>query len=213
LLACSAATAGADTYPRQPGVDVWHYTFKLDVSDTSPEISGEATVDFRFTQAGLTTVALDLASAANGKGMTVRGVTSNGTAVQFAHAASVLRIQLPHPSVAGESQLFTIAYGGVPANGLRILKNKYGEWSVFSENWPNRAREWLPMIDHPYDKATSEFIITAPAAYQVVANGLLQSEVDRVDGRRTTHWKQPCRLRRGSTRWASSGSRCATSAT
>jgi aminopeptidase N len=61
---------------------------------------------------------------------------------------------------------------------------------VFSENWPNRAREWLPMIDHPYDKATSEFIITAPATYQVVANGLLQSEIDRGDGRRTTHWKQ-----------------------
>jgi aminopeptidase N len=30
------------------------------------------------------------------------------------------------------------------------------------------------MIDYPCDKATSEFIVTAPVHYQVVANGLLQ---------------------------------------
>jgi aminopeptidase N len=46
------------------------------------------------------------------------------------------------------------------------------------------------MIDHPYDKATSEFIVTTGAKYQVVANGLLQEETDLGDGRRRTHWKQ-----------------------
>jgi aminopeptidase N len=46
------------------------------------------------------------------------------------------------------------------------------------------------MIDHPYDKATSEFLITAPARYQVVANGRLEEETDIGDGRRLTHWKQ-----------------------
>ena len=29
-------------------------------------------------------------------------------------------------------------------------------------------------MDHPYDKASSEFIVTAPAKYQVVANGRLE---------------------------------------
>jgi len=46
------------------------------------------------------------------------------------------------------------------------------------------------MIDHPYDKATSEFIIIAPDKYQVVANGLLEETTDLGDGRRLTHWKQ-----------------------
>jgi len=46
------------------------------------------------------------------------------------------------------------------------------------------------MIDHPSDKATSEFMVTAPAIYQVVANGLLAEEVDIGDGRRMTHWRQ-----------------------
>jgi aminopeptidase N len=46
------------------------------------------------------------------------------------------------------------------------------------------------MIDHPYDKATGEFIITAPSQYQVVANGLLVEEVDVPTGQRRTHWRQ-----------------------
>jgi len=70
-------------------------------------------------------------------------------------------------------------------------RNKYGERTFFSANWPDKARQWLPMIDHPSDKATSEFLITAPARYQVVANGLLEEEIDLGDGRRLTHWKQP----------------------
>ena len=163
---------------------------RLEISDTTNEIAAEATIDLRFTASGLTAVAFDLASAANGKGMTVRSVTANGAPLQFSHAANVLRIQLPRASTADGSQRFTVTYHGVPANGLRFLKNKHGEWCVFSENWPNRAREWLPMIDHPYDKATSEFIVTAPSGYQVVSNGLLQSVIDRPDGRRATHWKQ-----------------------
>ena len=46
------------------------------------------------------------------------------------------------------------------------------------------------MIDHPYDKATGEFIVTAPGRYQVVANGLLVEELDLANGMRRTHWKQ-----------------------
>jgi aminopeptidase N len=68
--------------------------------------------------------------------------------------------------------------------------NKYNERAFFSWNWPDKAREWLPMIDHPSAKATSEFIVTAPDKYAVVANGLRQSEVSLGDGRKRTHWKQ-----------------------
>ena len=190
LILFTASFAYADTYPRQPGVDAWHYVFKLELSDTSPEIKGEATIDLRFTQAGITSVSLDLASAANDKGMTVTAVTSNGADLRYTHENGVLKIQLPRASAAGEHQVVTVAYHGAPASGLRLMKNKYGEWSAFSDNWPNHAREWLPTIDHPYDKATSEFLVTAPAIYQVVSNGLLLEENDLANGQRLTHWKQ-----------------------
>ncbi len=84
----------------------------------------------------------------------------------------------------------TVQYSGIPAEGLRLIKNIYGERTAFSESWPDRARQWLPTIDHPYDKATGEFIVTAPAHYQVVANGLLREELDLPGGLRRTHWQQ-----------------------
>ncbi len=182
--------AGADTYPRQAGVDVLHYVFRLTLNDDTDEITGEAMIDLRFASNSLSEVTLDLASAQGGKGMIVSSVTANATPLRFRHEADLLRITLDALAKSGERRQITVRYRGVPANGLRMLKNKFGERVFFSENWPNNARQWLPMIDHPYDKATSEFIITAPVKYQVVANGLLQEETDLGNGLRLTHWKQ-----------------------
>lgn len=189
-LSLSAAQAVADTYPRQPKVDAAHYVFQLTLNDDNDEIVGEAMIALRFTGAGVTEIALDLASASNGKGMTVESVTSGEAPVAFKHQADRLILSLSASPPVGERRQFIVRYRGVPANGLRMLKNKFGERVFFSENWPNNARQWLPVIDHPYDKATSEFIITAPVKYQVVANGSLQEETDLGDGRRLTHWKQ-----------------------
>ncbi len=51
LLAIAAAgSAWADTYPRQPGIDVLHYTFRLTLADDSDAIEGEATVGFRVLE-------------------------------------------------------------------------------------------------------------------------------------------------------------------
>ncbi len=190
LLLCLCLAALADTYPRQPGIDALHYSFRLTLNDDNDEITGEATIDVRFVQSGLREVAFDLATPNSNKGMTVAEVLSNGSPVSFKHQADRLLLTLAAPAQAGERKQFLVRYRGIPANGLRMLKNKFGERVFFSENWPNNARQWLPMIDHPYDKATSEFIVTAPAKYQVVANGLLQEETDLGDGRRLTHWKQ-----------------------
>lgn len=201
LVACLAAitpvSLAADTYPRQPGVDAVHYVFRLSLGDQSNEITGEATVTVKFLQDGIRAVTLDLTSAADGKGMTVSSIRRGGSSdppsvapVTFTHAANRLLIALPSPSTAGQESSFTIQYTGVPAEGLRLIDNIHGERTMFSENWPNRARQWLPMIDHPYDKATGEFIVTAPSHYQVVANGLLVEEVDLPGAERRTHWKQ-----------------------
>ena len=180
----------ADPYPRQPGVDVQHYIFRVTLGDDSDAISGETTVTVRFVQDGLAEWALDLASPANGKGMTVTEVASNGAPVEYTHESDRLRIAIRPPSKAGELRQFSVKYHGLPAGGLLAVKNKFGDRCFFSVNWPDLAHQWLPTIDHPYDKATSEFLVTAPAKYQVVSNGLLEEEIDLGDGRRTTHWKQ-----------------------
>jgi aminopeptidase N len=122
--------------------------------------------------------------------MTVTAVTSAGRTVSFSHTADHLHLPLPAGSRAGEDVSFTIAYHGVPANGLRLLDNIHGERTAFSENWYHEARQWLPTIDHPADKATGEFIVTTRADYQVIGNGALVEQVDLGNGRRLTHWKE-----------------------
>jgi len=184
-----AAIVYGDTYPRQPGVDAIHYVFRLAIADGSDQIEGDATVTFKLA-AGVREVVLDLISAAGGKGMTVSAVAVGGRSVAFQHAADRLRVPLPSPSAAGDEVDVGIKYSGVPGNGLRLIQNIHGERTAFSENWPNRARQWLPMVDHPYDKATGEFIVTAPSHYQVAANGLLVEELDLPGGLRRTHWQQ-----------------------
>jgi predicted amidohydrolase YtcJ len=191
LLAGFAVESIADTYPRQPGVNAEHYVFRLTLSDETNEITGEATIDLRMLQDGLEAFDLDLTSpGTNGRGMAVMEVSSTNSRARYTHESNRLNILLEPPAKAGEMRQFTVKYRGIPNNGLRIVTNKFGERTFFGLNWPNLARQWLPMIDHPYDKATSEFIITAPNRYQVVANGLLQEEVDLGDGTRRTHWKQ-----------------------
>jgi len=180
----------ADTYPRQPTVDAIHYVFRLTLTDVNNEIAGESTAVLKIVTAGTREAVLDLTSKANGQGMIVSAVTCGGAPVTFAHDSNRLRITFAQPQSAGAEVSCTTTYRGVPRAGLRIIDNIHGERSAFSENWPDNARQWLPMIDHPYDKSTGEFIVTAPAHYQVVANGVLLEEADLPHGQRRTHWKQ-----------------------
>jgi aminopeptidase N len=190
LVGPLGAIAAADTYPRQPGVDALHYAFRITLGDDSDTIDGEASIRVRFAAADVTSVSFDLASPASGKGMTVTEVTSTASIARYVHEADRVRIPLPEPPAAGAEQTFTVRYRGAPADGFRFLKTIHGARAMFSENWPNQARQWLPMIDHPYDKATGEFIVTAPSHYQVVSNGVLLEETDLGGGVRRTHWKQ-----------------------
>jgi aminopeptidase N len=188
----STARIAADTYVRQPGVDARHYVFRLTLlTSDSNEIRGETTATFRLVADGVRDIVLNFATPlAGGKGMTVTAVTSLGRAVAFSHADNRLRLPVPADARAGHDVSFTIAYHGVPANGLRLIDNIHGDRTAFSENWHNQARQWLPMIDHPADKATGEFIVTTRAVYQVIANGALVEQVDLGADQRRTHWKQ-----------------------
>ena len=106
------------------------------------------------------------------------------------HRDNRLHLPLPAGATAGQDVRFTIATTACPRNGLRLLNNIHGDRTAFSENWYNRARQWLPMIDHPADKATGELIVTTKADYQVVSNGVIVEQVDLPGGLRRTHWKQ-----------------------
>lgn len=190
LVGVSLPVDARDTYTRQPEIDIQHYRFQLQVSDQSDQIHGQAQVCLNVLQT-ITSFHLDLGSpAADGKGMQVSAVKLNQRALSFSHINDVLTLQLGESVAAGTSLCVDIDYQGEPRSGLHISKNKFGDRVFFADNWPDQGRQWLPVIDHPADKATVEFVVTAPEQYAVVANGLKVEESSLDGHQKLTHWRE-----------------------
>ncbi|PZR27918.1 MAG: peptidase M1 [Citrobacter freundii] len=171
--------------------DAQHYVFHVELSDQSDTIKGKAIITVKLLKPA-STLLLDFSTATGGKGMTVVSCLMNEAPADFQLKENneKLDIVFKKAQAAGSTHIFTIEYKGVPSDGLIISKNMYGHRSFFADNWPNRGHKWLPCLDHPGDKATVEFFVTAPAHYRVVSNGLLQEEKLRSDNTKQTHWKE-----------------------
>lgn len=176
----------------RPGIDVQHYAFSLQVNDLNNNIQGIAAITVLFTR-NATEWSLDLVKKnGTGKGMTVTEVKEGNRPVHFTQDSG--RMILHTAVQQGEQHTYTIHYEGIPADGLIISNNKYGHRGFFGDNWPNRAHNWLPCVDHPSDKATVDFHITAPDHYQVVANGAKQEEKMLPGHQKLTSWKESAPL-------------------
>ncbi|MCB9301763.1 MAG: M1 family metallopeptidase [Lewinellaceae bacterium] len=177
--------------PRLSELDVLHYTFELELSDETGQIKGLATIRIRFLQP-MESFTLDLvAKAEKGEnGMTVTAITEGEESLNFQHQGETLTIQPHQPLATGEERTFQIRYAGIPADGLIIDKNMHGDRTFFGDNWPNRAHHWLPCVDHPSDKASVDFIVTAPSHYQVVGNGILLEETNLTGEKTLSHWRE-----------------------
>jgi len=193
LVATSACSQSPGYLARytQPGVDVQNYAFSLTLSDSTNLIRGETTI--RFTRADdRQTVWFDLIGGKSDTlqtGMTVRSVTlADGKPAPFNQRNDKVFINLPaQPNQATE---LTIRYDGTPKQGLIISRNKFGDRTFFGDNWPNNARNYLPVVDHPSDKATCSVAVNAPATYRVIANGKFMGESSLPNARKLTRWQE-----------------------
>ena len=169
------------------GLDVKHYAFNIKLNDSTNNIQGKAIITTSFTK-NEKNVIFDLVKKSTaGKGMTVLSVTKNNQTLGFSQDAQHLIIN--DNGILGQENIYTITYEGIPADGLIISNTKNGDRSFFADNWPNRAHNWIPCNDHLSDKATSEFMVTAPDHYQVVSNGREIEETNLPGNLKFTHWK------------------------
>lgn len=182
----------------QRNIDVLHYTFRIELNDLDDTLCGEAGIQFVYTQ-NAPAIDIDLENINTAlKGMKVTAVKYPygwpGEIViketSFSHKHNKIVIPRGEKAVKGDTGFFIISYKGVPADGLIISKNKYGKRTFFADNWPNRAHRWLPCVDDPADKASVEFIVTAPSRYRVVSNGILVEESNLPGDKKLTHWKE-----------------------
>lgn len=168
LGAQGASQGDAPTYRR--GVDVLHYDLSLSLPDTGNLIRGLATLTVRRT-APVDTLVLDLIA------LRVDGVAVNGTDVGMpGDTRDGATIRVPLPRGSGDTLRVAVRYGGPVTDGLIVRTDSMGRWTGFGDNWPDRARHWIPSVDHPSDKATVTWTVEAPSDRRVVANGSLVEE-------------------------------------
>ncbi len=172
IVSCLTSAAGVRGQANgplvyRPGVDVVDYALTLDLPDRGASIEGRAVLTLR-RWSPVDTLVLDLVA------LKVDSVLLDDKAVTFSKTDSVVRI--PIGRVVGDSFSVTVRYAGQPKDGLIIRTDSAGRWTAFGDNWPNRARNWIPSIDHPSDKATVTWTVRAPSERRVVANGELMEE-------------------------------------
>lgn len=195
---------------RQP-VDVQHYKISLTVRDDTDRIEGVTEITVRFLE-NASAFRLDLAGPErNDTGMTVQKVivmtekkpdnTGKGYSARMLNTRKAVGfkivpfrqdstgIYLPISAKKGETRTYKVEYGGIPRDGLIISRNKFGNRTFFTDNWPDRAHYWLPCIDHPSDKATLGIDVWTPAKYTVVANGV-KTEDTVIAGQRNTFYAE-----------------------
>lgn len=160
LASCAAQDARVAP-PARTAVDVLDYDLTLVLPDSGRRIEGDATLTVH-RRAPLDTLVLDFMDLA------VHDVAVNGRAVPATRTAETLRI--PLGAGRGDTLTVRVRYAGVPKDGL-IIRDTLGRWSAFGDNWPNRARYWIPSVDDPADKATVSWTVTVPPGRSVVANG------------------------------------------
>jgi aminopeptidase N len=166
-LHAPALAQGPAPLAYRQAIDVVDYAITLDLPDRGASIEGSAVLAVR-RWARVDTLVLDLVA------MRVDSVLVDDRRAAFVRTDSVVRIALPRS--VRDSFTVTVRYGGVPKDGLIIRTDSTGRWTAFGDNWPNRARNWIPSIDHPSDKSTVTWTVRAPSGRRVVANGELVEE-------------------------------------
>ncbi|MEO9852723.1 MAG: M1 family metallopeptidase [Reichenbachiella sp.] len=170
--------------------DVLHYQFKVVLNDTTDYVKVDAQIAIRYLNEIPVHTTLDLAvQSRSGFGMKVDYLSLNDLETDFTHRSDELSILTPGGIQIKDTVLLNISYSGRPDNGLVISKNANGDRTFFAEHWPNRAHRWLPVIDHPAEKATCEFHVIAPERYDVVSNGDKREEKLISNGLKRTVWK------------------------
>ncbi|MEO7429126.1 MAG: M1 family metallopeptidase [Acidimicrobiales bacterium] len=164
------------------GYDVAHYTLALTWHPDTGSIDGVTTIEATATQ-DLSRFDLDLS------GLEVASVTVDGAPAAVQRADRELQITPPTTIASGRSFSTVVSYSGVPhpvSDGTDLFEVGWQrdgrEAYVVSE--PVGAATFFPVNDHPTDKATYTFKVTAPADQVVAANGLLTGSQDLGHGAR-----------------------------
>lgn len=156
--------------------DVLDYKLDLDIyncflSPYPKSFKGSVLVTFKVDSA-LSTISLNAVNTS----LVIDSVRLSG--VSFTHSNNILAINLNRAYAVGETTQVKIYYrhNNVTDNAFYVSNGM-----VFTDNEPERARNWFPCWDRPSDKATVELRAKTPATVKLGSNGRLADSTKIAD--------------------------------
>ncbi|WP_460366825.1 M1 family metallopeptidase, partial [Actinocorallia lasiicapitis] len=150
------------------GYDVANYAVELKFTPSGHRI--DATVTITATpRHDLSTFNLDF------RGLRVVGTAVNGRPSRHVRTGGELTLIPAAPLAKGARFKAVVRYAGTPGSIRDGELGTYGwirtrDGAVVAAQ-PDGAANWLPVNDHPSDKATYDLRVTVPNGLQVIANG------------------------------------------
>jgi len=180
----TTVTAPDSAFDPSPGFDVLSYDLSLGLRAGIDSLEAVQRITVRITSDSLRELRLEL------RGLTVDSGAVGGTTVRVRRHGDTLLLPLPSgvSPAAGDTLRAWVAYHGRPTDGLIMRRDIDGAWTVFADNWPDRARYWFASVDHPADKAAVTIRVTVPADWTTVANGIRTLDLPLPGGRRRQVW-------------------------
>ncbi|WP_460301884.1 M1 family metallopeptidase [Actinocorallia aurea] len=168
------------------GYNALHYDVVLRFTPKGHRVAAAVTMTAKATKA-LSSFNLDF------RGPQISSVTVDGRRATFRREGDELVITPAAPLTVGSEFKVAVAYAGTPGAQQNGTLGTYG-WVktrdgavVLAE--PDGAANWMPVNDHPVDKAAYDFTITVPKRLKALANGEPLAPVTK--GNQTTYrWHQ-----------------------
>ncbi|MEM6720945.1 MAG: M1 family metallopeptidase [Bacteroidota bacterium] len=167
--------------------DLLSQKLELELDPAVHYIKGKVTTEFCSLE-NKNTIVFDLSDE-----LKVASATSKGKTLQFTHENDELTIIFTDDVCQDAIRTVTIAYEGTPkknSGGDGFVTTTHNNTpSLYTLSEPYGSREWFPCKQDLNDKIDQiDVIITAPAAYKAVSNGMVISET-KEGALMTTHWQ------------------------
>jgi aminopeptidase N len=174
-------------------IDIRHLRLDLRVDLANKSVDSLATLHVRAMRP-LASVSLD-AAAFQVKGVTLQKPGGAETPAHFSHDGHKLAIDLAPSWLTGQETTLRITYRiHEPKDGLYFFGPTPEEpdvpLTVWSQGEPEANRYWIPCLDEPDQRQTTEMVATVPEGFEVLSNGKLLERRSNADRTVTFHWLQ-----------------------
>ena len=176
-------------FPPDMELEPTHLDIDLQVDLKTETARGRVTTTVTARRQGPTQLVLDAVAFEE---VAVRD--TDGQALTWQYDGKKLTVNWEKAFAAAEQRHLEVAYRVTkPVAGLYFSQPNAAypqdAWFAASDHETERARYWLPCIDHLNVRTTLTFHLRAESRFTILANGYLVQEEDHGDGTKTAHWQ------------------------